>query len=121
MFHESIVKIRVALQDIKTYSKEKDIKEFAKEALELILPIEDSNRVQPEVSLQNADGWKVRKKVGEPEETDRYLIAYRINGMTQIKFFTADYDTHYGWSNILDDIEIMAYKKIEFDESILSN
>lgn len=79
-----------------------------------------SNRLTKLVSLQNAD-WQVIKKVGNPKETDRYLIAYRVNGMTHIKFFTADYDTHYGWSNILDDIEIMAYKKIEFDESILSN
>lgn len=52
MLKKSIVEIRVALQNIKTYSKEKDIKELAKEALELILPIEQSNQMQPETKPQ---------------------------------------------------------------------
>lgn len=86
------------------------------------MPDGGSCRQEQIVSLQTGD-WQVIKKVGNPDETDRYLIVYRYKDMTELKYFIADYDTHYGWSCELRDVEFIAWRKIpEFDSaSILSN
>ena len=83
----------------------------------------ESRPVEKLVSLQNAD-WQVISKVGNPTESDRYLVCYRIKGMTYLKYFTMDYDTVHGWFNLsmFGDIELVGWQKInEFNESILSN
>lgn len=89
--------------------------------LDTYLTEQERGQIEPLVSLQNA-GWQVIKKLGNPPNSDRYLIVYRYKDMTELKYFIGDYDTRYGWSCELQNVEFIAWREIpKFDSaSILS-
>lgn len=56
--------------------------------------------------------WNIIKEVGEPKETNRFLIVYKYREMTRVRYYIGDYDINFGWNCLLKDIEIIAWRNI---------